>query len=114
MKHLLRMTLFLMGSMVFQSLYFLADMYWVGRLGKESVAAVGLAANIMLVVLAATQALGVGTTALISHAAGAQEQSQANRVYNQAFALSLLAGAVFFVLAFLLRTPYCRWLAADN
>lgn len=114
MKHLLRMTLFLMGSMFFQSLYFLADMYWVGRLGKESVAAVGLAANLMLMVLAATQSLGIGTTTLISHAAGEKDQQQANLVFNQSFMLSLLSGLVFFVLAFLLRGAYCRWLAADD
>jgi len=34
-KNLARMSLFLMGSMLVQALYLLADMYWVGRLGKE-------------------------------------------------------------------------------
>jgi len=113
-KHLLRMTAFLMGSMIFQSLYLLADMYWVGRLGKESVAAVGLAANIMLLVLAATQALGIGTTTLVSHAAGEKNQERANHVFHQAVMLSLLSALVFLTLAYLLRTPYCRWLAADQ
>jgi len=114
MKHLLRMTAFLMGSMIFQSLYFLADMYWVGRLGKESVAAVGLAANIMLLVVAATQALGIGATSLVSHAVGEKDQAQANKVFHQAVVLSLLSAAIFFALAYLVRAPYCRWLAADG
>ncbi len=113
MRHLVRMTLFLMGSMFFQSLYFLADMYWVGRLGKESVAAVGLAANLMLIVLALTQSLGVGTTAMISHATGEKQRSQANLIFNQSFLLSPIGGGIFFVVAFFLRTPYCGWLAAD-
>ncbi len=42
MGNLLRMSAFLMASMLAQALYLLADMYWVGRLGRESVAAVGL------------------------------------------------------------------------
>jgi putative MATE family efflux protein len=113
-KHLLRMTAFLMGSMIFQSLYFLADMYWVGRLGKESVAAVGLAANIMLLVVAATQALGIGATTLISQAVGEKDQPQANRVFHQGVMLSLLSAAIFLTLAYLLHAPYCRWLAADR
>jgi putative MATE family efflux protein len=113
-KHLLRMTAFLMGSMIFQSLYFLADMYWVGRLGKESVAAVGLAANIMLLVVAATQALGIGATTLISQAVGEKDQPQANRVFHQGVMLSLLSAAIFLTLAYLLQAPYCRWLAADR
>jgi Na+-driven multidrug efflux pump len=48
----------------------LADVYWVGHLGKEAIAAVGVAGNTTMIVLALTQMLGVGTTTLISHAAG--------------------------------------------
>ena len=59
-------------TMVFQTLYFLVDLYWVGRLGKEAVAAVGMAGNMMFVVLAVTQMLGVGTTTLVAHAVGAR------------------------------------------
>ena len=42
----------LAAGMVFQTLYFLADLYFVGRLGKEAVAGVGLAGNLMFIVLA--------------------------------------------------------------
>jgi Na+-driven multidrug efflux pump len=69
-KHLLQMTGFLAISMVVQTLYLLADLYWVGHLGKEAIAAVGVAGNFTMVVLALTQMLGVGTTTLISQATG--------------------------------------------
>ena len=51
-RHLLHMSAFLAMSMVVQTLYLLADLYWVGRLGKEAIAAVGVAGNITMVVLA--------------------------------------------------------------
>ena len=35
--HLLKTASFMLVTMVFQTLYFLADLYWVGRLGKEAV-----------------------------------------------------------------------------
>ena len=57
-------------TMVFQTLYFLVDLYWVGRLGKEAVAGVAIAGNLTFIVLAITQMLGVGVTTLVSHAAG--------------------------------------------
>ena len=41
-RHLLKTTSFMLVSMVFQTLYFLVDLYWVGRLGTEAVAAVGV------------------------------------------------------------------------
>lgn len=37
-----------------------------GHLGKESIAAVGVAGNLTMVMLALTQMLGVGTTTLIA------------------------------------------------
>ena len=42
-KHLLKTTSFMLVTMVVQTLYFLVDLYWVGRLGTEAVAAVGIA-----------------------------------------------------------------------
>src|SRR5213594_2266870 len=76
-RHLLKTTSFMLVTMVFQTLYFLIDLYWVGRLGKEAVAAVGIAGNLMFVVLAVTQMLAVGTTTFISHAAGRKDHARA-------------------------------------
>jgi putative MATE family efflux protein len=111
--NLMRMSAFLMASMLVQALYLLADMYWVGRLGKESVAAVGLAANLMALTLALTQMMGVGTTTLISHAAGVKNQDRARFVFNQSFLLSIVGGGALCFVAFLLRHPYCAALAAS-
>ena len=76
-RHLLKTTSFMLVTMVFQTLYFLVDLYWVGRLGKEAVAGVGVAGNLTFVVLALSQMLGVGTTTLVSHAAGQKERDRA-------------------------------------
>src|SRR5262245_1515024 len=72
-QHLLKTTGFMLVTMIFQTLYFLIDLYWVGRLGKEAVAAVGIAGNLTFIVLALSQMLGVGTTALVAHAAGRKQ-----------------------------------------
>lgn len=100
-------------SMVFQTLYYLVDLYFVSRLGKEAIAGVGLAGNLMLVVLALTQMLGVGTTVLISHAAGQKDQPRAQMVFNQSFVLALSVGTTVIILGYVFRMPYSRWLGAD-
>jgi Na+-driven multidrug efflux pump len=112
-KHLLHMSAFMAVSMVVQTLYLLADLYWVGRLGKEAIAAVGVAGNLMMIVLALTQMLGVGTTTLISHAAGQKDQPRAELVFNQSFVMSILVGLALGVFGFLLRDAYCDSLSAD-
>ena len=112
-RHVLHLAVFMAVSMVFQTLYYLVDLYFVSRLGKEAIAGVGLAGNWMLVVLALSQMLGVGTTVLISHAAGQKDQPRAQMVFNQSFVLALIVGAAVAVLGYAFRVPYCRWLGAD-
>jgi putative MATE family efflux protein len=112
-KHLLHMSAFMAVSMVMQTLYLLLDMFWVGHLGKEAIAAVGVAGSLMMIVLALTQMLGVGTTTLISQAAGRKDQAHAELVFNQSFLMSILIALGLGVLGFLLMNPYCNSLSAD-
>jgi len=112
-RHLLKTTSFMLVTMVFQTLYFLVDLYWVGRLGKEAVAGVGVGGNLMFIVLAATMMLGVGTTTLVSHASGRKDRDRALLVFNQSLVLSVVVGVLFLVIAMVLRTPYAKSLSAD-
>jgi len=112
-RHLLKTTSFMLVTMVFQTLYYLVDLYWVGNLGKKAVAAVGLAGNLMFIVLAATQMLGVGTTTLVSHAAGRKEHDRARLVFNQSLMLSVLVGLLFFAIGMAFRVRYAAGLSAD-
>ena len=112
-RHLFATGGFMLFTMVFQTLYFLADLYWMGRLGKEAVAAVGVAGNLTFVVLALTQMLGVGTTTLVSHAVGRKDPDGARRVFNQAQSMSLLAGAGFLVVGLLCTPAYAAAFSAD-
>ena len=72
--HIARFAAFIFFTMLFQTLYFLVDLYFVGRLGSAAVAAVSIAGNLMFLVMAVTTALGVGTTTLVSQAIGAKDQ----------------------------------------
>ncbi|MFL6590220.1 MAG: MATE family efflux transporter, partial [Chthoniobacterales bacterium] len=112
-KHLLHMASFMAVSMVVQTLYLLADLYWVGSLGKEAIAAVGLSGNLMMFVVALTQMLGVGTTTVIAQAAGRKDQPHAELGFNQSIILSLIVALVFGVCSFPLRTRYSVSLSAD-
>jgi MATE family, multidrug efflux pump len=111
--HLLKTTSFMLVSMIFQTLYVLVDLYWVGSLGTDAVAAVGISGNLTFIVLAISQMLGVGATTRVSHAAGRKDHEQAVYLFNQAQVLSVTAGFVFFVIAMLLRHQYVDGMSAD-
>ena len=112
-RNLLRSSAMMLVGMVFQTLYFLVDLYFVGRLGKSAVAAVSLSGNLMFLTLALTQMLGVGTTALIAHAAGRKDRDQVRLVFNQSLGLSLIVGGVFLLVMVALRGRFATVQSAD-
>ena len=111
--HVLQLSAFIALTAFFQTLYLVVDMYFVGRLGKEAVAGVAVAGNLTFIVLAVSQMIGVGTTTLVSHAAGRKDPQHAALVFNQSLVLSVLVGAVFYAVAMSLRTRYATALCAD-
>jgi putative MATE family efflux protein len=113
-RHLLKTTGFMLVTMVFQTLYFLVDLYWVGRLGKEAIAGVSVAGNLTFIVLAITQMLAVGTTTLISHAAGRKERERAQELLNQSLLLSVAIGVAFLIAVTVFRDLYVNSVSADR
>ncbi len=111
-KHIVSLSGAMAAGMVFQSLYFFVDLWFISKLGKEANAGVGLAGNLMMVVLAASQMLGIGTTTLIAHAVGRKDQPRAEKVFNQSFIFSLLLGALFLMSVLIFRDAYAST-AAD-
>jgi putative MATE family efflux protein len=112
--HLVAMAIPIFAGMLFQTLYFLVDLYFVSGLGPAAIAGVGSAGNVTMVIIALTQMLGVGTVALVSHAAGRRDQPAANLVFNQSVLLSALLGALTLVAGFGLTDVYVHSLAADE
>ena len=92
--HLVRMALPIMAGMVFQTAYYLVDLYFVAHIGPAAIAGVSAAGNVVMLVLALTMMLGAGTLALLSHAVGRKDQAESNLVFNQANALGALLTVV--------------------
>jgi putative MATE family efflux protein len=112
-KNILQMALPIAAGMFFQTLYFLIDLYFVAGLGDAAIAGVGAAGNVMFVVFAVTQVLGVGTVTLISHAAGRKDQADANLVFNQSLALAATCAVFTMALGFFGGPSYVRTLGAS-
>ena len=112
-KNILQMALPIAAGMFFQTLYFLIDLYFVSGLGDAALAGVGAAGNVMFVVFALTQVLGVGTVALISHAVGRKDRADATLIFNQSLALSATCALATLVLGYGLGHSYMRTLGPD-
>ena len=95
--HLLKLATPIAAGMVFQTLYYIVDLYFVARIGETAIAGVSEAGNIVYLVMALTQMTAVGTLALLSHAVGARDMARANLVFNQSAAIAL--GFALFTIA---------------
>src|SRR5258708_8253284 len=99
-------------GMLFQTLYFVVDLYFVARLGDAAIAGVSSAGTATFVIMALTQMLGVGTVALVSHAVGRKDRAEATLVFNQSVLLSAICGVLTLAGGFLLTGPFDRSVAA--
>jgi len=93
-KHLLNMAMPMMIGMFVQTLYFLVDLYFVGKLGDTAFTGLSLAGNAMFLIFALTQVLNVGTSTLISHAVGRKDKADANLIFNQSLMIASCSGLV--------------------
>jgi putative MATE family efflux protein len=112
-RHLLTLAAPMGVSMLVQTLYFMVDLYFVSGVGTEAIAGVSAAGNAVMVVIALTQVLTVGTVARIAHAAGAKDQAQANRVFNQSLVLALAGVGTTIAAGLLVGGAYMRTLGAS-
>ncbi|MBB6094710.1 putative MATE family efflux protein [Povalibacter uvarum] len=113
-RHIVSMAVPIALGMIFQTLYYLVDLYFVAHLGDAAIAGVGAAGNIMFIVMGLTQVLGVGTVALISHAVGRKDQPEANLIFNQSIVLSGVCGLITLVGGYAITHTYMAAVAADE
>ncbi|NQD35866.1 MATE family efflux transporter [Permianibacter sp. IMCC34836] len=112
-RHILIMAAPITIGMLVQTLYFLVDLYFVGQLGGSALAGVSTAGNVMFLIMALTQMLGVGSMALIAQAVGRKDQDDANLIFNQSLLMSLLCGGLTLLAAYTLTPSYLQALGAD-
>lgn len=111
--HVIAMAVPMAVGMLVQTLYYLVDLYFIGRLGGTALAGVSAAGNAMFLIIALTQILGVGTVALMAHAVGRKDQHDANLIFNQSLLLAVLLGIGTLIAGYAFSAGYLRSIAAD-
>lgn len=111
---LVAMAMPILAGMLLQTLYYIVDLYFVAQLGQAAIAGVSAAGNANVAVFSLTQVLSVGVVALMSQAAGRKDRAEANHVFNQSLAISLLCAALAVLSGVALVDWYMRSLSGDG
>src|SRR6266852_880407 len=82
-------------EMFMESLFAVADIFWVSHLGKEAAATVGLTESLLTLIYAIAIGLSIGATAMVARRIGERNPDGASRAAVQAMVLGLIVSAVF-------------------
>jgi putative MATE family efflux protein len=81
-------------EMAMESIFAVADVFWVARLGADAVATVGLTESMMTIIYTVAMGLSIGATAVVARRIGEHEPELAARAAAQSVLLGLAAAAL--------------------
>src|ERR1700737_4617876 len=100
-------------EMVLESLFAVVDVFWVGRLGANAVATVGLTESMLSLVFAVGMGLSLSTTAMVARRIGEKDPEGAAVAGVQAIAIGLAVSFVVGVPCFFFAPQLLRLMGAS-
>lgn len=101
-------------EMFMQSLFAVADAYFVAKLGPAAVATVGISESIVVLFLAISMGLGMGTTATVARRIGEKDRQGAAVATLQAIYLGLLCSLGILMIGILWGADLLRIMGAPS
>jgi putative MATE family efflux protein len=100
-------------EMVLESLFAVVDIFWVGRLGANATATVGLTESMLSLVFAVAMGLSLSTTAMVARRIGEKDPEGAAVAGVQAIALGFIVSFVIGIPCFLFAPNLLRLMGAS-
>jgi len=101
-------------EMSMESIFAIADIFWVSKLGADAVATVGLTESLLTVLYAASMGLAMGAGAVVARRIGGKDPEGASRAAVQAIALGLAFSVVVGTVGALLAPRMLAILGASS
>jgi putative MATE family efflux protein len=99
-------------EMVLESLFAVVDVFWVGRLGANAVATVGLTESLLSLVFSVAMGLSLSTTAMVARRIGEKDPEGAAIAGVQAIALGLMVSLAIGLPCGVWAPDLLRWMGA--
>ena len=99
-------------EMVLESLFAVVDVFFVGRLGADAVATVGLTESMLMLVFAVAIGLSMSTTAMVARRIGEKDPEDASLAGVQAIILGLVISLAVGIPSFIYAPRLLGWMGA--
>src|SRR6267378_6697566 len=101
-------------EMVLESLFAVVDVFFVGRIGANAVATVGLTESLLSLVFSVAMGLSLSTTAMVARRIGEKDPEGAAVAGVQAIILGLTVSLVVGVPCLVLAPRLLRWMGSSS
>ncbi len=101
-------------AFLINSIYSLADTFFVSSLGTNATAAVSVNSSLDQIIMMAGSMLAIGANSYIARLLGAKREDEANKVLSVAFFIALAFGTILAVVGCAFMTPMVRLLGATD
>ena len=101
------------GAML-HNLQSLIDLFWVGKLGSNAVAALAMGGTILMLLFPIIMGTATGTVAMVSRFVGAGRMDEASNTAGQSLLVALLIGVGTGLIGWFFADDLCRLLGADE
>jgi putative MATE family efflux protein len=99
-------------EMVLESLFAVVDVFWVGRLGADAIATVGLTESLLSLIFAVAMGLSLSTTAMVARRIGEKDPEGAAVAGVQAIALGFFISVAIGIPCFFFAPNLLRLMGA--
>lgn len=101
-------------EMIMESLFAVADVFWVSRLGKEAVAVVGITESVMTLIYAVAIGISIAATAIVSRRIGEKQPELAAQAAGQIVVLGVLVSTGIGLVLGFFAPDILRLMGADE
>ena len=101
-------------EMMMESVFVVADVFFVGRLGPDAVATVGITESLMTVMYALAIGLSIGAAATVARRVGEKDPDSAGRSAVQSVLMGLGAAAIFGAIGILFGPQLLALMGASD
>lgn len=113
-SHIMRIALPLSIGFFFNTMYNVVDSFYAGQISTEALAALALSFPVYFIIVAVSEGIARGASALVANAIGAKDEEREKSYGSQVFSLAIFCAMSLTLIGLLAAEPLFRVLGASG